>query len=83
MLSEASNVIGFMPLGFLLAWKQKRSRIALALMIGFALSLTIELIQPLIPGRDSSIVDLASNSTGALLGAVTAWSLTKGLKAFR
>ena len=79
----ASNVIGFMPLGFLVAWKQKRSRIALALMIGFALSLTIELIQPLIPGRDSSIVDLASNSTGALLGAVTAWSLTKGLKAFR
>ena len=79
----ASNVIGFIPLGFIVAWKKKRSGIAVALAMGFAFSLTIELIQPLIPGRDSSIVDLASNSTGALLGAVTAWFIAKGLKAFR
>jgi len=78
-----SNVIGFIPLGFIVAWKQRRSSIALALVIGFAFSLTIELIQPMIPGRDSSIVDLASNSTGALLGAATAWFIAKGLKAFR
>jgi len=79
----ASNVIGFMPLGFIVAWKKRRSSISLALAMGFAFSLTIELIQPLIPGRDSSIVDLATNSTGALLGAVTAWLVVKGLKAFR
>ncbi|MAI77350.1 MAG: hypothetical protein CL917_00220 [Deltaproteobacteria bacterium] len=77
-----SNIMGFMPLGFIVAWKQRPSLITVALAMGFALSLTIELIQPMIPGRDSSIVDLASNSTGALLGAVIAWIIAKRLKAF-
>lgn len=66
----ASNVLGFVPLGFVLAWKRRPASIAMALAFGFAFSLSIEIVQPFIPGRNSSIVDLASNSAGALLGAL-------------
>ncbi|MFT5696492.1 MAG: hypothetical protein ACI9QQ_002473 [Myxococcota bacterium] len=69
-LDIVSNVLGFAPLGFVLAWKRRTAGIAMALAFGFAFSLSIEIIQPLIPGRNSSIVDLASNSAGALLGAL-------------
>jgi hypothetical protein len=64
------NIIGFVPLGLLLAWKKPAGRIWLAVAAGFALSLSIELLQSLIPGRDSSLIDLASNSLGTLVGAV-------------
>lgn len=64
------NIIGFVPLGFLLAWKKPARRIWLVVAAGFALSLSIESAQSLIPGRDSSLIDLVSNSLGALVGAV-------------
>ena len=64
------NILGFMPLGFVLAWKKPAHSIGLALAAGFAFSLSIEMVQALIPGRDSSLIDLASNSVGALVGAL-------------
>lgn len=66
----ARNILGFMPLGLLLAWKKPARGIWAALAIGFVLSLSIESVQSLIPGRDSSLIDLASNSTGAFVGAL-------------
>ena len=44
--------------------------IRVALAAGFALSLGIEVAQSFVPGRSSSLIDLASNSAGALLGAL-------------
>ncbi|MBW2294426.1 MAG: VanZ family protein [Deltaproteobacteria bacterium] len=64
------NVLGFMPLGFLISWKRRARVIAIAFAVGFALSLSIELAQAFIPGRASSMNDLMSNSVGALLGAL-------------
>jgi len=45
-------------------------RIALAALLGSALSLSLELMQLATPHRVTSIVDWALNSAGALLGAV-------------
>lgn len=64
------NVLGFMPLGFLISWKKGLRAVGIALVVGFALSLSIELAQAFIPGRASSMNDLMSNSVGALLGAL-------------
>ena len=60
-----SNIILFLPLGFALAWWRPGSR---AWRLGPALSLFIELAQRFIAGRDASIGDVLTNSTGTLLG---------------
>jgi hypothetical protein len=71
-LDVGVNIAMFMPLGFLIAWKQHRRGIALAVVIGFGLSLAIEILQSFIQGRSSSLIDLGSNSLGALAGAFAA-----------
>lgn len=69
-----SNVLGFMPLAFLLAWKRGARGVAIALGVGIALSFSAELAQTQIVGRASSLVDLACNAIGALLGGLLgAW----------
>ena len=60
-----SNVILFLPLGFALAWWRPGSK---AWRLGPSLSLLIELAQRFIAGRDASIGDVLTNSTGTLLG---------------
>ena len=62
----------FAPLGVLIAWRRSPKAIAIAFVVGFALSLGVEVGQSMVPGRSSSLIDLASNSAGALLGAVVA-----------
>lgn len=63
------NVLGFVPLGGLLAWRRGKRGVVYALLAAAALSLAIELLQPWIPGRSSSAVDLLTNVLGAALGA--------------
>ena len=67
------NVAGFVPLGFLVsAYLRVRGvgRPTLAAMLGgAALSGTIELLQVLLPTRDSSMSDLIANTAGAIIGA--------------
>lgn len=68
-----ANVAMFLPLGVLLplaAGSQKRTTLLLTIAAGFALSLTIELAQLLIPGRVSDTRDLVSNTLGAALGVL-------------
>ena len=65
------NVLGFVPLGFVIAWRKRRG-IWIAIVCGVALSLSIELSQPWIPGRDSSLIDWLCNGAGALLGGLIA-----------
>ncbi len=64
------NLLLFAPLGFLIAWKKPDRTIVFAFACGFALSLGIEVAQAYVPGRASSLTDVASNGFGALLGAL-------------
>ena len=66
------NVIGFVPLGFLL-----RRRPLLAIACGLALSLTMELGQLILPSREPSFADLITNTAGAALGALLPRGLAK------
>jgi hypothetical protein len=71
----AVNLFGFIPFGSLVAlWIQSwrgghaAKNATLALVAGFALSLCIELLQTLLPGRDSSMADLVINTIGTGIG---------------
>lgn len=71
------NAAAYIPLGFLLALALSRRRAAaraafLAAAIGALLSLTMETVQMFLPQRIASNVDLLTNSTGALIGAMAA-----------
>jgi hypothetical protein len=71
------NVMGFIPLGFILCtyWGRTRNRqeaILYAILAGAALSLVIEVLQAYVPQRDSGVTDIITNSLGAGLGAVLA-----------
>ena len=69
------NLFGFVPLGVLLFMKLERKGsprvfcVTFAVAVGFAVSLTIEVLQAFLPTRNSSMLDLIMNSTGTLLGA--------------
>ena len=70
-----SNLLGYLPLGFLvcLAWVRQGGRPAvafgLAVLTGGLLSCAMELVQNFLPQRVSSNVDLALNVAGAAAGA--------------
>jgi VanZ family protein len=70
-----SNLLLFMPLGALLHREgQRRSwglflTLTLAGAAGLLISLTIEYLQAFLPTRDSSLLDVLTNSAGALIGA--------------
>ena len=76
----AVNVVGYAPLGFLLALSALRSRrlpwaVTVAVLGTALLSLAMETLQSYLPSRVPSNVDLALNTTGAWLGACCAWAL--------
>ena len=70
----AINVFGLVPLGFcftaLFAWINGRQRSwRYTVVLGFLVSLTIELIQAHMPTRFSGTTDLITNTAGTALGA--------------
>jgi hypothetical protein len=76
------NVAGFVPLGFFLcayfsSAKKRSNRVVTTILIGFSISLTIELLQALLPTRDSGATDLITNSLGTALGAMS-WNYVSG-----
>lgn len=78
----AINVLGYLPLGFLLVLSALRTRraryaVALATLVAGVLSLTMESLQSYLPVRVPSNVDLALNTLGAWLGALLAWAMEK------
>lgn len=77
-----ANLLGYAPLGFLLALSALRSRriswaVTVAVLVSALLSLAMETLQSYLPSRIPSNVDLALNITGAWLGACCAWALEK------
>lgn len=77
-----SNLLGYGPLGFLLALSALRSgraryAIAGATALAGLLSFSLESLQSFLPARVPSNVDLALNVTGAWLGAVLAWAMER------
>lgn len=69
------NIAGFIPMGslftayFALARPLGRAR-WMTVLLGFCLSLSIEVLQYFLPTRDSSMTDLTTNTIGAILGAI-------------
>lgn len=77
LLDNALNILGFMPFGFLLALnlslKTTLPRPGILLIVaiaGFCISLAIELTQVLLPARSSSLMDVFTNTAGAILGVI-------------
>jgi len=75
-----SNVLGYAPLGFLLALSLHRTRphwpaIVVATLFALLLSALLESLQMFLPVRVPSNVDMALNVAGAWLGAVVARGL--------
>jgi glycopeptide antibiotics resistance protein len=69
------NVVLFIPLGFLFQLARRRSgwrSLLLALGFGVLVSTAVEACQLFLPGRYSSLIDVATNGFGAWLGAAAA-----------
>jgi hypothetical protein len=71
----AINIFGFVPFGFVfvayLTWNRNVSpSMLITILCGAAISLTIEILQEYIPGRDSGILDIFTNTLGTFLGAL-------------
>ena len=69
------NVVAFVPLGFLLCAyfssvrALNRPRLV-AIILGGAVSLTIEILQAYLPTRESGTLDIITNTTGTAAGAI-------------
>lgn len=73
----STNIILFIPLGLGVAarvlrggFRRRNIAAIVATIIGLALSLTVELLQLYLPERDPSLIDLITNTTGALIGGL-------------
>jgi glycopeptide antibiotics resistance protein len=83
-----SNVLLFMPWGFLLAiWRAGRgstglAALAWALLSGACLSAFVEFVQLFAPKRSTSFIDLATNTFGSFIGAMIGWSVAKWIWPF-
>jgi len=83
MLRErALNIAVMLPLGLLAAtYALRKDRVGQALrfatLLGFASSLSVELLQCFLPHRTPSLSDLSLNTLGTLLGAVMAVGLER------
>lgn len=78
----AINLFGFLPFGALLLWWRLDQRpgsllaaAAWAVLLGTLCSLVIELVQVVLPTRDSSVRDVLCNALGTALGLWPAWRL--------
>ncbi len=74
------NLVGFVPLGLLLAliWRQSLP-LLIAVVFSMLLSLSIEFGQLFLESRISSVIDLILNTVGGLVGASTGNLIRKNL----
>jgi len=75
-VDAAVNIAGFIPFGLATCvcmrlstgWSISRC-VATTILVGASVSLVVELLQVLLPTRDSSLADLATNILGTAIGA--------------
>lgn len=76
-----ANVIAYVPLGAFVALAPRRAtpaaRATLAFSCGLVLSFAMETLQMFLPPRDASLIDLAANAAGALVGGMAGASLVR------
>ena len=78
-LEFLSNIAIFVPLGFLFVLLFGRRRWWLAIVVGILLTLLIEGTQEFLPTRVPDVRDLVANTTGAVIGALVALLVTRGV----
>jgi VanZ family protein len=75
------NVLAYAPFGFFIALSPRRAtpraRTALAFAAGLTLSFAMETLQMFVPPRDANLIDLVSNTLGALAGGMAGASLVR------
>ena len=75
-----SNVLAYAPLGLLVALAARSrtatKRVALAVLVGAALSISMEMLQHWIPSRVVSVFDVIANVCGSAAGALVAKGIT-------
>jgi VanZ family protein len=80
-----ANVIAYVPFGVFVALAPRRAtpraRTALAFASALTLSFLLETLQMFLPSRDASLIDLAANTGGALLGGFAASRLVRAERA--
>ena len=69
------NIAGFIPLGLFLCLYfthilRMKQAVAASVVVGFLVSLTIEVSQAFLPTRDSGMTDIITNTLGTFLGAM-------------
>ncbi len=76
-----ANLLGYVPLGALMLVARVRAGdspgrgLLLALMLGAALSFSMEMLQNWLPRRVPSNLDLALNAAGSAIGAALGWGV--------
>jgi glycopeptide antibiotics resistance protein len=70
------NLLGFIPFGFFICALIRKRVLSgrqssmVAILLGFSLSLSVELIQAYLPTRNSQLMDVLTNTIGTSLGTV-------------